>query len=258
VSSAWQRLVVRRQLRACTYVGRDVRIDGQLHVANLGSISIGSNVHIRSATATSHLVTSVRGALVVGDGVSIGHGAAIACHEKITIGVRATIGPFAMIMDTDFHQAGNYDNPGDTGPIVIGPGVVVGTRVMILRGTTIGEGTVIASGSVVRGQIPANSYVAGVPARVVPQPSGIGGYSEPTPTAVCELVSRTFALTAAPTPATRRTDVMGWDVVGSYNLMLDIEQSFGVRLDVDAVTLVTTVGDLVSLLNATSPSHADP
>jgi acetyltransferase-like isoleucine patch superfamily enzyme len=43
----------------------------------------------------------------------------------------------------------------------------VGANVTILPGVTVGRGAVVAAGAVVTSNVPANSVVAGVPARVV-------------------------------------------------------------------------------------------
>lgn len=54
-----------------------------------------------------------------------------------------------------------------TAPINIGNHVWIGLRAIILKGVTIGDGAVIAAGAVVTNNVPANSVVAGVPARVM-------------------------------------------------------------------------------------------
>lgn len=61
-----------------------------------------------------------------------------------------------------------WNFPGE--PIVIGDDVWVGANVTILKGAKIGSGCVIATGSVVvRGEYPANSILAGSPAKVIKQ-----------------------------------------------------------------------------------------
>jgi acetyltransferase-like isoleucine patch superfamily enzyme len=52
-------------------------------------------------------------------------------------------------------------------PVFIGDDVWVGSNVIILPGVTIGERSVIGAGSVVLRDVPSDTIVAGVPARVV-------------------------------------------------------------------------------------------
>lgn len=52
-------------------------------------------------------------------------------------------------------------------PVKIGDNVWIGGRAVINPGVTIGDNVVIGSGSVVTKDIPANSVVAGNPARVI-------------------------------------------------------------------------------------------
>jgi acetyltransferase-like isoleucine patch superfamily enzyme len=52
-------------------------------------------------------------------------------------------------------------------PIVIGKNVWIAANVTIIGGVTVGENTVIAAGSVVTKDVPANTLVAGNPARVM-------------------------------------------------------------------------------------------
>lgn len=53
------------------------------------------------------------------------------------------------------------------GKIVVGNNVFIGFNAIVLPGVTIGDNCVIGAGSVVTRSIPANSVVAGVPAKVV-------------------------------------------------------------------------------------------
>lgn len=53
------------------------------------------------------------------------------------------------------------------GAITVGDNVFIGINAILLPGTVVGSNVVIGAGSVVRGRIPDNSVVAGVPARVV-------------------------------------------------------------------------------------------
>lgn len=54
-----------------------------------------------------------------------------------------------------------------TKPIVVGNDVYIGNNVIILPGVTIGNNVIIGAGAVVTKNIPDNSVVAGVPAKII-------------------------------------------------------------------------------------------
>ena len=54
-------------------------------------------------------------------------------------------------------------------PVTVGNNVWIGGSVTIIGGVTIGDNAVIAAGSVVIRDVPANTLVAGNPARVIRQ-----------------------------------------------------------------------------------------
>lgn len=107
--------------------------------------------------------------LKIGNGCMFNVGCFLELGEKITIGDRAIFGHEVMILTTT-HAIGSAECRCDAPrklPVTIGPGVWVGARCTILPGVTIGAGAVVAAGSVVNKDVPENTLVAGVPARVI-------------------------------------------------------------------------------------------
>ena len=111
--------------------------------------------------------------LTIGDRCVIGRGSHIIAHESVTIGDDVWTGPYVYITD----QNHGYADPNVpigrqmplNAPVRIGSGSWLGAGAVVLPGATIGRNVVIAAGSVVRGTVPDQCVVAGVPARVVRQ-----------------------------------------------------------------------------------------
>ena len=99
-------------------------------------------------------------------------GAKLVAKSSIRLGDRVRIGGNSTIVDTDFHPINpkeRIERPTDGGvrPVIIEDDVFIGTNVLILKGTVIGKGSVVGAGSIVSGRHPANSIIAGNPARVI-------------------------------------------------------------------------------------------
>lgn len=93
----------------------------------------------------------------------------IRCHNDIIIGSGAAISHDVTIMDSDAHEIignGIVKKP-DNSFVHIGNHVWIGSRATILKGVTIGDGAIIAAGAVVTHDVPANTLVGGVPAKII-------------------------------------------------------------------------------------------
>jgi acetyltransferase-like isoleucine patch superfamily enzyme/acyl carrier protein len=214
-----------------------------------GRIEVGDRFVLSSQPVPSHMVSL--GVLKIGDDVSIGHGSAVAASLDVSIGSRTHIGPFFVLMDTDFHgerarsgaQSTTKTSMGpDSGyaPVRIGADVRIGAHVTVLRGATIGEGARIGNGSVVNGTIPAGSYAQGVPARVASTSAAIAG----TESDVAGIVARVFGLSARPDLHSGPDDISQWDSFGSLKLLLSLEEALGITLDEKVIAAVRSVADL--------------
>jgi acetyltransferase-like isoleucine patch superfamily enzyme len=88
---------------------------------------------------------------------------------EVTIGERCRIAP-RVCFETVGHGT-RLDQNGRRGssalPITVGDDVWIGCGAIIIGGVTIGDGAVVAAGAVVVKDIPANTMVGGVPARLI-------------------------------------------------------------------------------------------
>lgn len=96
----------------------------------------------------------------------IGHDSVIDCFEHISIGEQCAISERVIIRDSNNHTL-NHDGYQKTAPIHIGNHVWIGMGATILSGVTIGDGAVIAAGAVVSKNVPPNTLVGGVPAKII-------------------------------------------------------------------------------------------
>lgn len=106
------------------------------------NISLGKNVFINSGCCFQD-----QGGIEVGDNVLIGQQVVIATlNHDLTPSKRASMLP---------------------APVKIGNGVWIGAHATILAGVTIGDNAVVAAGAVVTKDVPANTVVGGVPAKIL-------------------------------------------------------------------------------------------
>jgi acetyltransferase-like isoleucine patch superfamily enzyme len=105
--------------------------------------------------------------ITIGKNVFINHACSFLDMGGITIGDNVLIGPKVNLI-TENHPL----NPADRKSLVCQPIVVkrnawIGAAATILPGVTIGENAVVAAGAVVTSDVPPNTIVGGVPAKVI-------------------------------------------------------------------------------------------
>lgn len=105
----------------------------------------------------------------MGKNVFINHYCYFMDGGGITIGDNVFFGPYVGLYTANHPLQFKERNEGleEAKPINIGDNCWFGANVSVMPGVTIGNGCVIASGSVVNNDVPDNSVVAGVPAKVV-------------------------------------------------------------------------------------------
>ena len=142
-------------------LGRDVKLSKFI---NLYGCTIGDNTKI--------------GAFVeIQKNASVGRNCKISSHTFVCEGVRIEDGCFighgVMFTNDKFPRAINPDgtlqNDADWQciPTVVSRGASIGSNATIVCGITIGENALIGAGSVVTKDVPANTIVAGNPAKPV-------------------------------------------------------------------------------------------
>lgn len=161
------------------------RCYGRMHVSRhpKSKIDLGSNNFFNSCSKYSS-ASSVYGptkiqtlspsaSIFLGNNIGMNGTSIVAATRRIAIGNGTIIAANVIIMDSDFHQIWppyerlNNNNHDDNQDITIGENVWICTGCIILKGVNIGDNSVVAAGSIVTGDVPANSLVAGQPARLI-------------------------------------------------------------------------------------------
>ncbi len=111
--------------------------------------------------------------LRIGKGTYLNRNTVIVANSLVDIGRDCRISWDVVIMDSDLHAL-----PGEElehKPVVIEDRAWIGCRCIILKGVRIGAGAIVAAGAVVTKDVPANTIVGGVPARVLHEVSSQKG-----------------------------------------------------------------------------------
>ena len=105
----------------------------------------------------------------VGDFFLANYNVTILDIAEFRAGDHVWIGPGTLISTVGhpLSPKGRRDFLGIAKPVTIGNDVWIGGNCTILPGVTIGDNVVVAAGAVVTKDVPANSLVGGVPARVL-------------------------------------------------------------------------------------------
>ena len=143
------------------------------------NIQIGKNTTIQSSCILGCWVNyageTFYPSIIIGDNCNIGEHTHITSINKITIGNGLLTGRYVYIGDNSHGGLSleEADIPPikrklqSKGDVVIGDNVWIGDKATILAGVHIGDNVIVAANSVVTKDVPSNTMVAGVPAKII-------------------------------------------------------------------------------------------
>jgi acetyltransferase-like isoleucine patch superfamily enzyme len=132
------------------------------------SVIIGVNVD-KSSTIFAPFYTNFGRFITIGKHVFINHACSFLDMGGITLEDHVLIGPKVNLI-TENHPLDPETRRGMVcKPILIKRKAWIGVGATILPGVTVGENAVVAAGAVVSKDVPDNTIVGGVPAKVIKQ-----------------------------------------------------------------------------------------
>lgn len=168
-------VIVAPVLRSIAKVGEQLRIERIPYIRGPGRVVIGDRVYL---SGKINIGFSSKDAevpeLQIGNDTFIGHGCCFNVTRRVSIGSQVLLAGGVRIQDSDGHpldaekrHVGCPVAPQDVASVNIEDGAWIGQQCIILKGVTIGRNSVVGAGSVVTKDIPPDTLVAGVPARVI-------------------------------------------------------------------------------------------
>ena len=167
-----------------TRVGSGLRVGPrgiEIKCGENARIIVGKDVTIHSPiyiTAATHIFPE--SIVEIGDRTRFGRFSTIRAAKKVVIGKDCLIANWVRIYDYNGHSLspGSCNDiktlrnrsatpPNEVSEIRIGSNVWIGENAFIQRGVTIGDGSVVGANSVVIKDVPENTVVFGIPARVI-------------------------------------------------------------------------------------------
>ena len=105
--------------------------------------------------------------ITVGKNVFINSGCRFQDQGGITIGDGALLGHNVVLATLNHNEDPDRRDETIPAPIAIGQRAWIGANATILPGVTVGEGAIVGAGAVVTRDVPPDTVVGGVPARVI-------------------------------------------------------------------------------------------
>lgn len=159
-------------------IGENCYFDAKLRILGMEYMEFGDNFNC-AFNCWIECVKNYRGqilspSLIIGDDFSMQMNCHIGCAERIEIGDGVLLGSKVYITD-HFHGNISSDDIGvppsqrplSAKPVKIGNNVWIGDNAVIMPGVTLGDNVIVGANAVVTHNFPANSVIAGVPAKII-------------------------------------------------------------------------------------------
>lgn len=169
-----------KQRRLIDTVGERLAFAGAVSKVANSTIRVGTDCAIFGRLVCNKSPASIS----IGDRCFVGSGCLIDCCIGITVGSDVLVAQEVMIIDHNSHsvfwryrqndlQAHLRGGDGkdwsvvEMAPVMIGDRCWLGARSILLKGVSLGDGCVVGAGAIVTKSFPANSLIAGNPARLI-------------------------------------------------------------------------------------------
>jgi acetyltransferase-like isoleucine patch superfamily enzyme len=139
----------------------------ELQIGRRGTIEFGRFVWIGDGCK----IRCHEGTVEIGEKTVMGQECTISAYQHVRIGEQCVIADRAMFIDFD-HGVVEVERPIRLQGIYkrdveVGNNVWIGYGACVLRGVRVGDNSIVGTNSVVTKDVPANSVVAGIPAKVI-------------------------------------------------------------------------------------------
>lgn len=160
-------------------VGKNSVVGSDLQIRGMEYIEIGDNFTAGKGTTLqawdSYENQKFNPEIIIGNNVMLTDYIQISAINKVVLGDNLLVGQNVYISD---NSHGNADETAigiapikrsltSKGPVIIGKNVWIGRGAVILSGVTVGDNAIVGANSVVTRDVPANSVVAGSPAKII-------------------------------------------------------------------------------------------